>query len=43
MIKDINYWSLGISGFTGALTGGIDSFKHTLTSGVWKKDFCKYD
>lgn len=39
MIKDINYWSLGISGVTGALTGGIDSFKSTLTSGVGKKIF----
>ncbi|WP_374458661.1 DUF6443 domain-containing protein [Chryseobacterium taeanense] len=39
MIKDINYWSLGISGVTGALTGGIDSFKNTLTSGVGKKIF----
>ncbi|KPE49786.1 RHS repeat-associated core domain-containing protein [Chryseobacterium indologenes] len=39
MVKDINYWSLGISGVTGALTGGIDSFKTTITSKVGKRIF----
>ncbi len=41
MTTDINYWSLGISGLTGAATGGISSIKNVVSSGVGKKIFVK--
>jgi|26BtaG_2_1085354.scaffolds.fasta_scaffold00028_3 RHS repeat-associated protein len=39
MTTGINYWSLGISGLSGAATGGISAIKNVVSSGVGKKVF----
>jgi len=39
MTEDINYWSIGISGAVGAVTGGIDAIKNIATKGVGKEIF----
>jgi hypothetical protein len=41
MTTDINFWSIGISGISGAATGGISAIKSTVSSGVGKKIFVK--
>ncbi|SDJ39643.1 DUF6443 domain-containing protein [Chryseobacterium jejuense] len=41
MTNNINGWSLAISGATGFATGGIDSLKNVVTSGVGKPIFQK--
>ncbi|WP_374172802.1 DUF6443 domain-containing protein [Flavobacterium tructae] len=41
MTTNINGWSLGFSAATGFATGGIDSLKNVLTSGVGKPIFQK--
>ncbi|MBP1163330.1 RHS repeat-associated protein [Chryseobacterium sp. PvR013] len=41
MTNNINGWSMAISGATGFATGGIDSLKNVVTSGVGKPIFQK--